>query len=193
VLVQRLGAHTTMAHAVPQEEAGGRGVAMLVLQETWLQVDEDPLQLAGYTWFGHSRTVRKRGGRFSGGLGVWVLDSIASSVRSRGGVGNYGGSEGVQWIAYERKGIKRAFFNLYRDSTYFRELHGYDEGAFWSGINDDILDYRSKGYVVIGVGDLNAKIGALPDGAGARLGYKGHDRAAGRRLAPCWWTRGYCL
>jgi hypothetical protein len=78
---------------------------------------------------------------------------------------------------YERKGIKRTFFNLYRNSSYFRELHGYDEGAFWSGINDDILDYRNKGYAVIGVGDLNAKIGALPDGAGARVGYKGHDRA----------------
>jgi hypothetical protein len=71
-------------------------------------------------------------------------------------VGNYGGREGVQWITYERKGIKRAFFNPYRDSSYFRELHGYDEGAFWSGINDDILDYRNKGYAVIGVGDLNA-------------------------------------
>jgi hypothetical protein len=118
VLVQRLGAHTNIAHAVQKEEAGGRDVAMLFLQETWLQVDEDPLQLAGYTWFGHSRTVKKRGGCFSGGLGVWVLDSVASSVRSRGGVGNYGGSEGVQWITYERRGIKRAFFNLYRDALF---------------------------------------------------------------------------
>jgi hypothetical protein len=43
-----------------------------------------------------------------------------------------------------------------------------------------ITEIRDKGYAVIGVGDLsdlNAKIGALPDGARARLGYKGHDRA----------------
>jgi hypothetical protein len=59
VLVQRLGAHTNIAHAVQQEEAVGRVVTMLFFQETWLQVNEDPLQLAGYTWFGHSRTVKK--------------------------------------------------------------------------------------------------------------------------------------
>jgi hypothetical protein len=53
VLVQRLGAHTNIAHAVQQEVVGGRVVAVLFLQETWLQVDEDPLQLAGYKWFGH--------------------------------------------------------------------------------------------------------------------------------------------
>ena len=52
-----------------------------------------------------------------------------------------------------------------------------DEGAFWSGIRDDILGFRNKGYTVIGVCDLNAKAGAIPDGAGARLGYKWHDRA----------------
>jgi hypothetical protein len=100
-------------------------------------------------WVGRAAAAGKAAGSrpcpASSVLCAWVLDSTASSVRSRGGVGNYGGSEGVQWITYERKGIKRAFFNLYRDSSYFRELHGYDERAFWSGINDDILDYRNKG------------------------------------------------
>jgi hypothetical protein len=64
-----------------------------------------------------------------------------------------------------------------------------DEGAFWSGIHDDILDFRNKGYTVIGVGDLNAKAGAIPDGAGARLGYTNGMIERGRRLAPCWWLR----
>jgi hypothetical protein len=94
------GGRSNIAHVVQKEEVGWWRCCSFRRHGCKL-TSEDPLQLAGYKWLGHSRTVKRKGGRFFGGLGVWMLDSIASSVRSRGGVGNYGGSEGVQWVTYE--------------------------------------------------------------------------------------------
>jgi hypothetical protein len=80
-----------------------------------------------------------------------------------------------RWLPIEgRLSFSLSFSNLRMVSHLASQLFAW---RIWSSINDDILGYRSKGYTVMGVGDLNAKIGALPDGAGARLGYKGHARA----------------
>jgi hypothetical protein len=86
----------------------------------------------------------KRGGRFSGGLGVWVHSSVASHIKEWAASQNYGGSEGVQWLLYSRDGVQRAFLNVYRDSLYFREQQGHDEAAYWSGIRDDVQAIEAR-------------------------------------------------
>jgi hypothetical protein len=65
-----------------------------------------------------------------------VINEYASFFKAVEGEGNYGGSEGVQWVVFERAGVKRAFANVYKDSSYFLELHGYDGRAIWGGLTD---------------------------------------------------------
>jgi hypothetical protein len=132
VFSQKFGADKNIADLVNEEiRKKNRNPAMIFLQETWLQQGEKPLPVHGYTWFGKSRTVKKRGGRYSGGLGVWVHSSIQAQVKPWAGCQNYGGSEGVQWLLYSRQRVRRAFLNAYRDSLYFREHQGIDESAYW--------------------------------------------------------------
>ena len=157
VMVQKFGAEKNITDLVFQEVTHRkRTPAMIFLQETWLQQHEKPLPLHGYTWFGKSRTVKKRGGRFSGGLGVWVHSSVAAHIKQWAGSqkhgSSYGGSEGVQWLLYSRDGVRRALLNVYRDSLYFRQQQGYDEIAYWSGIQDDIRAIESRGHTVTAFG-----------------------------------------
>ena len=62
-----------------------------------------------------------------------MLNEYSASFKPGKGDGDYGKSEGVQWLLFERPGIKRAFCNMYKDSKYFVELMGYDGRAIWGG------------------------------------------------------------
>jgi len=165
-MVTRPGAHSNIEQMVQAEAKKGKRVIAVFLQETWLQTADVPLQLTGYKWFGHCRTVKKTDGRYSGGLGTWVLNEYSASFKPGKGDGNYGKSESVQWLLFERPGTKRAFCNMYKDSKYFVELMGYDGRAIWGGIRDDVAHFKASGYEVVVVGDLNAKLGYLDDGGG---------------------------
>jgi hypothetical protein len=87
------------------------------------------------------------------------------------------------WIAHTAKdGKTRAWCNVYRDQREFRETHGISEEGLWAGVEADVELFKSMGWGVVVLGDMNARLGQLSDAMGLKESSYGTHTPEGQRM-----------
>ena len=126
------------------------------LCETWRR-DDSKICLPGFWDFSQVRVKRKKAGRYSGGITIFVKENLRPGLKILNSK-----SEGFIWVKLERK-----FFNTPKDificATYIPPKYSIMHNSsldidYFTVLSNDLMKYIDQGNVLL-LGDFNSRLG----------------------------------